>query len=149
MHEFLDDLQCRLEAARAEHAELTEYIGSLESLIRLEQKRRQRTPQSAAHDRRVAHTKRKRTRRQIGQPSPVKRFLTSTMEDNQVWPLDRLKRAAAEQGLDFGGKSPGHVLHFALVALQNSGQAKYDPEVQGWRLLGTRGNADARNGTGE
>lgn len=149
MHDFLDDLHRRLEAARAEQAELSEYIRSLESLIPLEKKRRQRVTVPAIEARRVPRPKRNRTRQRKGQPSPVKQFLTATMSNNQLWALDRLKLAAAEHGLDFGGKSPGHVLHFALVALKNSGQAQYDPDMQGWRLSGPRGNADARNRTGE
>jgi hypothetical protein len=138
MHDFLDDLRHRLDEARAELHELNEYIRSLESLIPLEQKRQQRAKAELPDlFRQTTPARPKRRRLRAGQPSPIKEFLITTMGSaGRMWSLDDLKRAAAERQVNFDGKSPGHVLHFALVALKHSGQARYDDERKQWWLTG-------------
>lgn len=126
MHDFLTDLRRRLEAAQAERRELDEYVRSLETLLQIESKRAKRSgfvPVQEDARSSVLTPKKVRTRRPAHEPSPYKEFLLRTMAGSSEWPLDRLKEEAARQHVQFDGKSPGQVLHFALVALMNAGLA--------------------------
>jgi|SRR5471030_2712600 hypothetical protein len=56
--------------------------------------------------------------------SPVAQFLRDALADLQPKTLDELKARALARGLDFKGKNPGRVLHFALVGMAQSGLAE-------------------------
>ncbi|MBI4183214.1 MAG: hypothetical protein HY521_04360 [Proteobacteria bacterium] len=72
-------------------------------------------------------------------------FLRETMTEGKAWSLQNLKREAHARGIDFGSKSPGKALHFALVALKNSGYAEMT-ERGVWKLID---KSDAPSGGAE
>ena len=53
--------------------------------------------------------------------SPVATFIREVLSDYRPRSLDDLKNQAAARRLDFKGKNPGRVLHFALVGMAQSG----------------------------
>src|ERR1700683_152546 len=62
-------------------------------------------------------------------------FLRDKLADGRTWTLGDLKLAAHEAGLDFGGKQPGRVLHFALLGMsQNRFVEMVGKGV--WRMVG-------------
>lgn len=48
-------------------------------------------------------------------------FLRGTLADKNNWSLEELKMLAIDRGLDFEGKHPGRVLHFALLGMAQNG----------------------------
>jgi len=52
--------------------------------------------------------------------SPLAQFIRESLSDLRPRTLDELKVAATSRGLDFKGKNPGRVLHFALVGMAQS-----------------------------
>lgn len=52
------------------------------------------------------------------------RFLQMALSDGKPRRLDELKIRAQGQGIDFGNKNPGRVLHYALVAMQQNKMVK-------------------------
>jgi hypothetical protein len=71
-----------------------------------------------------------------GEPSntPLAKFLLDTLKQaKRSLTVTDLKAAAKNAGLDFGEKSPGRVLHWALVGKMRSGVVE---KVGGkWRLV--------------
>ncbi len=56
--------------------------------------------------------------------STFSRFLQQALSDGRPRRLDELKLLAQGQGIDFGSKTPGRVLHYALVAMQQNRMVK-------------------------
>ena len=52
--------------------------------------------------------------------SPISRFVMKALRDGTARSLNELKRRAKDDGIDFGGKNPGRVLHFALVGMRQT-----------------------------
>lgn len=48
-------------------------------------------------------------------------FLRETLKDGKPWSLEELKQLATQRNLEFGEKSPGRVLHFALIGMAQNG----------------------------
>ena len=59
----------------------------------------------------------------IGQ-TELSRFIVKALADGKPRPLSELVQLAKGENLDFYGKSPKRVLHFALVGLQYNNYAK-------------------------
>jgi hypothetical protein len=67
--------------------------------------------------------------------SPVARFVISFLQhENGDASLEMLKRAAAKEGIPFGGKNPGRVLHFLLTGMHQNGLVERS-ESGRWRLV--------------
>lgn len=60
----------------------------------------------------------------LGEPgsdrSPLAQFLREVLSDLRPHTLEELKTTATARALDFKGKNPGRVLHFALVGMAQS-----------------------------
>ena len=133
MRDIREDLRERLKAARSQFRDLEEDVKLLETLLAREERRWKIRPSPTG----------RRARRRLAtkaRPSPIAAFLREVMSDGQLWSLTQLKQEAQERNMDFHGKSPGHVLHFALVALKNAGQTTM-PESGVWQLSTRGGNA--------
>lgn len=56
-----------------------------------------------------------------GEPrTELAQFLSSALSDGNNWSLGELKRLAAQNGINFGEKNPGRVIHFALLGMAQS-----------------------------
>jgi hypothetical protein len=60
-------------------------------------------------------------------------FLRDKMADGQTWTLEDLKKAAEDSKMEFDGKQPGRVLHFALLGMAQNGTAEMVSKGT-WRL---------------
>jgi len=62
----------------------------------------------------------------------AKLTLRARRDAKKAIPLDELKAAAVKAEIDFGERSPGRVLHYALVGMaQNGSVEKHDEK---WRI---------------
>ncbi len=129
MRDIRSDLRERLETLQTDRRKLEKRDDMLNRLLREEEERFaiRQVSLFESNDRRPEPT------------TPLGQFIRETMADGQDWPLDRLKDAAQAKGIDFEGKHPGRVLHFALVGMTNK---KYvEQRVNGmWRLIKQEGD---------
>jgi hypothetical protein len=65
--------------------------------------------------------------------SVIARFVIESLDEHKGCDLQMLKRLAAKRGIPFGHKSPGRVLHFLLVGMQDNGVVTKEDDV--WRLI--------------
>jgi hypothetical protein len=65
--------------------------------------------------------------------TPLSQFVLQTLrEAQQPMPLDKVRDEAIKAGLDFGDKSPGRVVHWALVGMAQHGSV--EKLKSGWRI---------------
>jgi hypothetical protein len=68
-----------------------------------------------------------------GDRTAYAKFLGQALANHEPATLDALKDLARQRGLDFEGKNPGRVLHFALLGMQQNGTVEM-VESGVWRL---------------
>jgi hypothetical protein len=64
-------------------------------------------------------------------------FLRDKLSNGQTWSLSDLKELAQSSGIDFAGKQPGRVLHFALLGMEQNGAVEM-VEKGVWRMRNER-----------
>lgn len=123
LRERLDRLQIEGRKLEKRREDLARRGEILSALLRDEEERfaKRQASLSGSSDRRPEPT------------TPIGRFIRETMVNGQPWPLARLKEAAKTDGIDFEGKDPGRVLHFALVGMKHNGYVEI-VESGVWRL---------------
>ena len=79
--------------------------------------------------------------------TPLSRFLFDVLANGAYRSLRVLSQIGQARGLDFEGKNPRRVLHFALIGLQRNGYAEYNRPERGWRLTNKALQAVKSNAT--
>jgi len=137
VRDLREDLRQRLQALALERATLSErlaYLDQIEvqtkNLLEYEVMRIQAgsaAQQGLFTDTQIADSQR----------SDLSLFLRDALSDGTPRPLGYLKRAAQKRQIDFGGKNPGRVLHFALTGMAQNGIVEME-EKGVWRLTPTQ-----------
>jgi len=110
MRDIRADLRERLQAIARDRAGLDQMEAGIKELLRIEDRREF-----------IASGNGNGTHVDEG-GTPLKRFiLTVLRHSKQPLTVGDLKVAAAQGGYDFGEKSPGRVLHWALVGMAQGG----------------------------
>ena len=122
MRDITKDLEERIDETKKEHARLLRQILALQQnekmLTAMLESERARWPEQAALPGMVGSNGASRS------PSAFSRFLQHALSDGRPRSLDELKLLAQGQGIDFGSKTPGRVLHYALVGMQQNRMVK-------------------------
>lgn len=141
MRDITKDLEERIEEAKKERARLQRQISELdkkaETLTATLESERTLWPEQPALPGMVGSNGASQS------SSTFSRFIQQALSDGRPRSLDELKLLAQSQGIDFGGKAPGRVLHYALVAMQQNKIVERTPsgEWQIWKNGGHQGRA--------
>ncbi len=124
MRNLRDELKQRRQKVRDERNQLTyrlDRLGQLERAIDLlikEEDLQTRTSQLS-----LLPVKAVTGHKVIGR-TELSRFIVKALADGKPRSLSKLVQLAKNENLDFHGKAPKRVLHFALVGLQHNSYAK-------------------------
>lgn len=119
MRDIREDLRQRLQAIALQRGELQARLGWLDKaeahvlgLLEYEKYQAQRQQEPLFTD---AELPAEEERTETAQ------FLREVLADGRPRTLEELKKAASDRGLNFEGKNPGRVLHFALLGMAQNG----------------------------
>jgi hypothetical protein len=117
MRDIREDLRQRLTRIGLQRAELQQrlaWLGDVQEHIKA----------ALEYETRESDTDQSMLFSEFGEPepdrSPLAQFLREVLSDLRPHTLEELKTAATARSLDFKGKNPGRVLHFALVGMAQS-----------------------------